>query len=238
MLTKEEIEEVVNSQISIKDFCISKNISKVTFYNYARKFNIKGKFTKAKKNYYNYINKKYERWLIVKYLPNNTKSGMFECLCDCGTVQNVRIYDILNKKTTGCNSCSKEIRSKNCGKYKRKLGKDNYKFTGYEKITGYQWCVIKINAKKRNIDFDLDIKDAYELLVKQDFKCKLSGLDIELSKGFKKKSWTATLDRIDSKKGYTIDNVQWLHKDINTMKWAFSQEQFLNYCKIITEKIK
>ena len=69
------------------------------------------------------------------------------------------------------------------------------------------------------------------------FKCAISGLDIYLPKSDNKK-WTATLDRIDSTKGYIENNVQWLHKDINTMKWAFTQDQFLNYCRIIVENNK
>jgi hypothetical protein len=49
---------------------------------------------------------------------------------------------------------------------------------------------------------------------------------------------TASLDRIDSSKGYVIDNVQWLHRDINMMKQRFSQEYFINICKHIAENNK
>lgn len=43
----------------------------------------------------------------------------------------------------------------------------------------------------------------------------------------------ASLDRIDSKKDYTIDNVQWVHKDLNYMKQDFTEEEFINYCKLV-----
>ena len=36
-------------------------------------------------------------------------------------------------------------------------------------------------------------------------------------------------------KGYIQGNVQWLHKDINKMKWNFDQNKFLEYCRIIME---
>ncbi|WP_238595034.1 hypothetical protein, partial [Nocardia seriolae] len=39
-----------------------------------------------------------------------------------------------------------------------------------------------------------------------------------------------TLDRIDSSKGYAIDNVQWVHKDVNMIKWELSEEVFLATC--------
>ena len=46
---------------------------------------------------------------------------------------------------------------------------------------------------------------------------------------------TASIDRIDSNKGYIEDNVVWVHKDINIMKNKFSKEYFLMLCKKIVE---
>lgn len=53
-----------------------------------------------------------------------------------------------------------------------------------------------------------------------------------------KKNRTASLDRIDSSKGYLENNVQWVHKDINWMKQDYSHEEFLQYCKLIYENKK
>ena len=49
------------------------------------------------------------------------------------------------------------------------------------------------------------------------------------------KNRTASLDRIDSNKGYTIDNVQWVHKDINKMKMDLEEDVFIDNCKLIIE---
>jgi hypothetical protein len=46
------------------------------------------------------------------------------------------------------------------------------------------------------------------------------------------------LDRIDSSKGYTIDNVQWVHKIVNIMKHDVEEKEFFNWCKLITERNK
>ena len=46
---------------------------------------------------------------------------------------------------------------------------------------------------------------------------------------------TASLDRIDSKKGYTIDNIQWVHKDVNKMKMDLQEEDFFRIVKEIYE---
>lgn len=32
---------------------------------------------------------------------------------------------------------------------------------------------------------------------------------------------------------YTINNVQWVHKKINTIKMDLSQEKFINWCKLV-----
>jgi len=238
MLTKEKIEEIINSDQDIKSFCNEINISTVTFHNYRRKYQVKGKYQKSKEKISSIIGQKFGRWNIIEYIGDiNGRNCMLKCFCDCGTTQLVRYHDIIKNKTTGCNKCSTETRSKNCGKYKREKGHKSYSFKGYKELTGHQWSVYKANAKKRNIDFDISIEYAYSILEKQKFKCNLSGLDIKLA-SHDIKTWTATLDRIDSNKGYIKGNVQWLHKDINTMKWNFTQQQFINYCKIITERLQ
>jgi hypothetical protein len=71
------------------------------------------------------------------------------------------------------------------------------------------------------------------LFLKQDRKCKLSGIEIKFhpeEKRIKQSQQTASLDRIDNTKGYIEGNIQWLHKDINNMKWNFNESTFINYC--------
>jgi len=113
------------------------------------------------------------------------------------------------------------------------------KKTGYEGISGTIWASIKGNAKTRKIPFLITIKYAWDLFLRQDKKCALSGLYLEfghgyLSKHFRSKT-TASLDRINSKLGYIEGNVQWVHKDINLMKWKLPQERFIDMCKKVTE---
>lgn len=239
MLTQKEIEQVIDGKTSIKDFCESKKISKRTFYNYVQRYGIKSsKQKKANDKIKSSVGNKYNRWTVLEFVGRKDgQSAMMMCKCDCGTEQAVRYYDLVSGQTKGCSSCSTVERSKNCGKYERKTGEKNWKFSGYRKITGQYWSVIKHRAKKTGKELSISIEYAYSLLEKQNFKCKISGLEIELP-SCDKRAWTATLDRIDSSKGYVEGNVQWLHKDINTMKWDFTQEKFIEYCKIITERQK
>ena len=64
--------------------------------------------------------------------------------------------------------------------------------------------------------------------LKQNKKCALTGSELEINV-------TASVDRIDSKKGYTKDNVQWVHKKVNLMKGTMSQKDFIETCKSVVE---
>lgn len=94
----------------------------------------------------------------------------------------------------------------------------------------------RISAEIRKIDFYLTIDDVWKIYIDQNKQCALSGLPV---------GWasvgsihTASLDRIDSSKPYTVDNTQIVHKDINMMKQAFSQEHFIKMCAAVADKVK
>jgi len=72
------------------------------------------------------------------------------------------------------------------------------------------------------------------LFLNQDRKCALSGLPLVFGANHGKIEGTASLDRIDSSKGYTIDNVQWVHKIVNLMKQDSSDEEFVKMCRIVS----
>ena len=64
----------------------------------------------------------------------------------------------------------------------------------------------------------------------QNKKCAITGTDIYFSTKISGNG-SASLDRIDSKAGYIIGNVQWVHKDINWMKADFGETEFIEWCK-------
>ena len=48
---------------------------------------------------------------------------------------------------------------------------------------------------------------------------------------------TASLDRIDSNKGYVEGNVQWVHVDVNYMKLDYDQDYYINICRLIAKRM-
>lgn len=181
-----------------------------------------------------YTGKKIGSWTVlgqvqsIKTLTSNPNRSYkyrmtWLCQCDCGSdpkwIPKDRLF-IENSK--GCYSC----------RGKRISGKNNVNWSGYNSISGTIFNHLKQSAKIRNIDFKIDIEYLDRLWVKSKGKCSLSGIDITLKNSL---SGTASLDRIDSSKGYIKGNVQWVHKNINIMKRSIDQEEFIALCRLVAD---
>lgn len=161
---------------------------------------------------------KFGMLLVIRRLKNDIHSRkIWECLCDCGNIKEVADVNLKRSMVTSCG----------CNHYKS--GKDHLQYTGYEDISGKKWSSVVKGARNRELDFLITKEEVWDLFIKQSRKCKLSGIDICFLKG------TASIDRVDSKIGYTISNIQIVHKDINKMKMDFEQVYFIEMCKLITE---
>lgn len=93
----------------------------------------------------------------------------------------------------------------------------------------------KVGAELRNVNWGVDFEYLANLLIEQDFKCALTGWDID---AMDVACNTASLDRIDSSIGYEVGNLQWLHKMVNMCKQQYSQEDFIHMCKSVADKEK
>jgi len=109
---------------------------------------------------------------------------------------------------------------------------------GCGSLDGRYWGSIKQAAKVRNITVEISIEDAWELFKKQHSRCSLSGTKLDFDRALGNGEYyrgNASLDRIDSSKGYVKDNIQWIDKDINKMKNDLPQDKFLKLCETITK---
>src|SRR5206468_3884446 len=83
-------------------------------------------------------------------------------------------------------------------------------------------------ARKRNLSFSITLDNIWKLFIKQNGKCAMSGIKLILGKTLSSE-YTASLDRIDSTKGYHIENVQWVHKRLNFMKSDTPEKDFFEW---------
>jgi hypothetical protein len=178
------------------------------------------------KNKIDLTNQKFGKLLVIKQ-SGSSKRGLaiWNCACDCGNSFTTSGYYL----RTG--------RKKSCGcKNFRKRGFKNPKWSGYEEISGSYWHAIKNGASSRNLELEITIQDIWYKFLEQDRKCALTGEEITLVSSYassKKdgEKQTASLDRIDSKKGYVKGNVQWVHKDINKIKMDLHSDYFIDLCR-------
>ena len=164
-------------------------------------------------------------WIVLGRSDKSFRGNTYwYCLCKCGKKKDV-LGDTLRRGS-----------SRSCGCIPRARGIRHHNRTGYKGITGDFWDYIKRQAISRGLEFSITIEQAWNILEKQQFKCALSGIAIDLPKdSYSKKESSTSLDRIDSSKGYTIDNIQWLDKRVNIMKNKFDQREFIQLCQTIGE---
>lgn len=179
------------------------------------------------------IGRRFGKLVVKEFLWSNKDTcnknkPFYRCVCDCGKDKIISRGNLLHDHT------------KSCGCLKNLKGKENKDWKGYEGITGRFWYQLKINATRRKtkiLSFDLTIEYVWKLFQDQKEKCALTGMLIELPKGSKKNyTHTASLDRINSDLGYVVGNVQWVHKDINSMKSNFTEKRFKELCRLVAEK--
>jgi len=175
----------------------------------------------------NLLGKKYGKWSVLKKVEplesfdkrrqKTRYTQQWECQCQCGLKRIVIQDHLLSGKSSQCRKCKAKERKLN------------------GKISSVFYAHIKHSAKLRKIEFDKDIDRDYlqSIYEKQNKKCGISGLPIVFANSIEEHKngyTTASLDRIDSSKGYTKSNIQWVHKDINKMKSDFSMLRFVELC--------
>lgn len=152
----------------------------------------------------------------------SASESYWKCQCHCGNI----FITPMSNFTKKC--------IKSCGCKSHLFGPLSFNWKGYGNISAACFNKIRDGAKIRNLSFEVTIKQIWDLFLKQDKKCALSGLDLCFASSVKSYDGTASLDRIDSSKGYVEGNLQWVNKKINIMKQDYDEKEFLKLCKIIT----
>jgi len=176
---------------------------------------------------YDIVGKKFGKYTVLKRAPNrNTRQSWWECQCDCGIIKEVR----------GIKLVRNEIKSCGCWKDERDCV-NTWQWQGCGEISKKYWSKLIKGALNRNYEFSLQIESAWDKFIQQNKKCALTNESICFIRNYHKQVLqTASLDRIDSNKGYFIDNIQWVHKDVNKLKNNLNQKTLLNLCYQIANK--
>jgi len=174
---------------------------------------------------------KFNSLTVIKRADSSRQgSSTWVCQCVCGK-EIVASSDHLTRKSQPIKSCG-------CQRFKR--GNQHKQWNGFEGISGGWWANHILRERSQvarpKVPVIITKEYAWELFLKQDKKCALSGIEITIAGDHKIN--TASIDRIDSSKGYEEGNIQWVHKHINFMKRTYSQEYFIEMCKKVAENNK
>ena len=98
----------------------------------------------------------------------------------------------------------------------------------------------KHNHHKRHkkLTFQITENDLKQIYIKQEGKCNLSGIHMTYigyqgTDSHKQNKWNISVDRIDSTKGYTVNNIQLLCGIVNKMKTDMNDNELLILCNNI-----
>jgi dCMP deaminase len=155
---------------------------------------------------------------------SKTRGALWLCKCDCGEEIILPSNSLTSNNTKTCRKKSNH--------YMNELDPKHFRCGD---IPLSHINAIKQNAIKRNLEFNVSPEFLWELFLKQNKKCALTGDDICFTENRNASLYryetTASLDRIDSKKGYTEENVRWVHKYINRMINIHEDKEFIKICK-------
>lgn len=173
--------------------------------------------------------KKSHNFVVLHRAGSNRQgSSTWLCSCNCGR-EFVASSDHITRKSSPIKSCGcKAIKS----------GSKHHQWSGVGEISGDWWYSHVGRERKQSTRAPIPVtvtkEEAWNLFLKQEKKCALSGVDLCIS-GSNRYN-TASIDRIDSSKGYELSNIQWVHKHINFMKRTYSQEYFITMCKRVAQR--
>jgi len=175
--------------------------------------------------------RKFGKLTVIKMADERIRGKIaWVCHCDC------------NSDTSDVILCSGSLlqdNTKSCGCNRRRIGAMNPRWIGIGDIPGSFFSNLRCatrgrNTKNRKLTLNVSKEYLWELFLKQNKCCVMTGRPLKFGfLKFNKKNrelGTASLDRIDSKKGYEEGNVQWVHKDVNVAKQDLLDEDFITLC--------
>lgn len=172
-----------------------------------------------------------QKWRIYK--SGEQKRVQYFCKCDCGAERWIYKNAITQRSMSASCGCARKEAQKVA---MRRIWDARQEISRIVLRTRH-WRQIVNNADTRGHELSISMEQAQKIYNLQQGRCALSGLPIFFQEKTKNAGWTASLDRIDSSAGYVMGNLQWVHKDVNLMKQAFSQARFAELCQLVADGI-
>lgn len=129
--------------------------------------------------------------------------------------------------TRSCSASAGHITSprKGCPEHLPRKRKDEY--------SPFRWFMSRARFRDKQDNLTLpDIKNQWD---KQNGKCVYLNISLELSRDCNDDRIKASLDRIDSNKPYSVDNIQFVSVALNYCKNSMSDSNFREFLQLIKD---
>ena len=145
----------------------------------------------------NIIGRKFGKLTVTAKISISNKSRMYQCTCSCGKKLNVRYTTLVRGKKQSC-GCDKP-------------------WDPFKKF-------MSVISRRDRAHVDFHVEYLWELYSKQGGKCYYTGVNMSFKKGT---PYTISVDRIDSSKHYTKDNIVLTTVNVNYFKNTLNDADFM-----------
>lgn len=225
-MTRDELFELyINKQMTLAEIAAATGLSHSQMKYLSKKYELPTRASNRRRKQIN-VGEEYGYLTVIESDGRTDNSvPLYKCQCRCGTVCHKTASDLTTPRSKNkmCWDCRNKFISA-------------IKWKGYGDISGDFWSSIVNGAAARDIPFEITIDQAWDIFQKQNKKCSLTGDDLFFVRDGRKDRGNASLDRIDSSKGYTVDNVQWVHKNVNISKNDMPLSVFIEMCVKIASR--
>ena len=157
---------------------------------------------------------------FYKTTPKVTGRVQFHPACKPCYKLRIRRYDVCVKEKNGGISRSVLSRTKNIKPY-----------------AAHIINMARTRALKKGMEFSIDVEWFLSALKSQNWKCAISGEQMEISAGTGKRLFKGvSIDRIDNSRGYVAENCWLVCYAINAFKSTADLAQVLEMCKSVVKQ--
>jgi hypothetical protein len=183
------------------------------------------------------IGKTFGYLTLLEVLPNDK----VKCKCSCGTLRLFNWKDIRRGKTKGC-GCRRntpELRAlaKERAIQFQKEGILNRGYVRKDAKCPFRYILRMLNKPNRK-PCNLKIEDLKQVWKQSGGVCPYTNIKLTLPLGSANPNpeisyKMASIDRIDSSKGYIKGNIQYISRNINLAKGTLTHQQMLDFMNLI-----
>lgn len=161
----------------------------------------------------------YKYWTVIGEAENFNGQLRYKCKCKCGHEQYLTSAALTStSRWFQCKNCSNSTNIETMTINNGKVGE----------LTLSKFNRIKSKSMIRKIEFNLTIEYLWNLYITQNRKCAITGSELP-------NILEASLDRIDSSKGYIEGNVQWVTVQANKCKHVLSMSELYEFAKKVLD---